>query len=178
MTVTILNESNTIKLIGSISRRGVKLDHDIWQAAASALFHAAEGCGDFTLFERVINALPRGSRVSALISWGAEYAPVCVNKDKNGAYKVTKNKRQDAPDWDLESIKNVPWWEYKPAPTATTVDLAALAEILRKIEEGRDTPTRKIAQDAREGAAYLRAALAAMTTKTVTVEKAPLMKVA
>lgn len=177
MSVTILNEKETASLIGSISRRGVKLDHDIWQCAASALAHA-QGCGDFTLFERLLNVMPKGSRVTALIAWGSEFTPVCVNKDKTGAYKVTKNKGPDAPDWDLESIKNLPWWEYKTAPTATIIDLAAIAEYLRKIEEGRDTATRKIGQDARDGAAYLRAALAAMAAKTVTVAKAPLVKVA
>lgn len=177
MSVTILNEKETASLIGSIGRRGKSLDSAIWQAGASALSHAAES-GNFGLFDRLVNALPKGARVSTLINWAESFSPLSCNKQPGGLYKSTKKRGPEVPEWDLESIQTFPWWEHKKAQETTVVDINAIAEYLRKIEEGRDTPTRKIAQDARDGASYLRAALAAMTTKTISVEKAPLSKVA
>lgn len=56
------------KAIASIHTRGKKLDADIQTAGLSILNHANEH-GDSTLADKLVLALPKGSRKLALTEW-------------------------------------------------------------------------------------------------------------
>ena len=135
-----MNEKQIVTMIASIGRRGVRMDNDIWQCSYSSMAHAME-FGDFSLFQRLLNALPQGSRVSVLISWAKHFAPVSVNKTPQGTWKVTGMKQSDT-EWDLEGMTTTPWWSFKSAPDQIVFDLAALSKMLAKVAEGKDTPAR------------------------------------
>ena len=136
-----MNEKQIVAMIGSISRRGVRMDNDIWQCSYSSIAHAME-FGDLSLFQRLLNAMPNGSRVTVLISWAKHHCPISVNKTPQGTWKVTGSKQSDGAEWDLEGMTTTPWWSFKSAPDQLVFDLAALAKMLAKVAEGKDTPAR------------------------------------
>lgn len=63
------------KAIASIQNRGAKLDTDIHVAGVSVLKHIAEH-GDTTLADRLVAAMPKGSRRVALVEWMLAFGQV------------------------------------------------------------------------------------------------------
>ena len=119
-----------LKAIESIASRGKKLDHDIHKAALSVAVHAY-GCGDITLAQRLIEALPKGFRRNALLAWLCEYGPFCPSEDgKSVAYrKIEGDLRIDAAAAD-------PFWDYKQEPPFKPFDLTDyLAKAVTRAEK-------------------------------------------
>jgi hypothetical protein len=140
-TIIILEESKLSAAIGSIARRGANLDRDIWITGASILAHAKRH-GDFSNFARLLNALPQGSRVNALVGWAQEFVPLAASRDsKTKIWKCSINKKSedfvspDRSDWLSELSLESPWWDWKKAPVTVEFDLTALIALLDKVEK-------------------------------------------
>jgi hypothetical protein len=95
--------------IASITNRGKKLDKDIQIAALSAMaHHVGAGSGDTTLINRLVTAMPKGSRVNALRDFISVFGAVEYNQDT----KVFDHKK--GAKFDLEGAMAIMWTEYSP----------------------------------------------------------------
>ena len=134
-----MNAAEINKAIASIKTRGKKLDADIQTAGLSILNHANEH-GDSTLADKLVQALPKGSRKLALVEWVLAFGKLRLLDKVNpedaariaaGAYfAYDKAKRTD-----LESAAAKPWFDFKPeAPILTAFDAqAAVQGVLSKM---------------------------------------------
>lgn len=81
MTMKLLQGAAAIdKAILSIKTRGAKLDSDIHLCGVSAMAHASEH-GDPSLCDKLVLAMPNGSRKLALVEWMLAYGQI-VTLDK------------------------------------------------------------------------------------------------
>jgi hypothetical protein len=95
--------------IASITNRGKKLDKDIQIAALSAMaHHVGAGSGDTTLINRLVTAMPKGSRVNALRDFISVFGAVEYNQDT----KVFDHKK--GAKFDLDGAMAIMWTEYSP----------------------------------------------------------------
>lgn len=149
------------KAIASISSRGAKLDGDIQVAACSVLKHIDE-CGDYTLAERLVLAMPKGSRKLALVEFLLAFGKVRV-LDKNlpddqarilagGVFAFAKDKATD-----MEGAVSTPWFEFKKeVPVLEAFDAqAAIVALLKKIKGMQAKGVRVEHADLIEGMAKL-----------------------
>ena len=128
------------KAIESIAKRGAKLDGDIQVAAVSVIAHLDEH-GDFTLAERLVHAMPKGSRKLALVEFLLAFGKVRLldkenaeDKDRitaGGVFGFAKDKTTNV-DGAMEKA----WYEFKPeAPVLESFDVqAAVAALIKKVE--------------------------------------------
>ena len=133
-TMKLLSGSNNIEAaIISIQKRGKKLDHDIHVAGVSCLKHI-EFHGDVTLLNRLVEALPKGSRTNAFKEWAEVHGKVHWSQDdKLFVYEKEKSTLLD------EAIATS-WVEYKPEPEYKPLDFKAeLAKLLKKADERVNT---------------------------------------
>lgn len=112
------------KAIASIASRSKKLDADIQTAGLSILNHVQEH-GDSTLADKLVLALPKGSRKLALTEWLLAFGKLRILKKTNVddsarigagaifAYDKTKHT-------DLDSATAKPWYDFKPEPDVRT----------------------------------------------------------
>jgi hypothetical protein len=156
--IVILNKADADKLISSIAQRGKKLDADIHQAACSALSHHGEH-GDTSLINRLILAMPKSGRRSALVAWAVAFDPnLTTNSDKETKadqplvhVKGTKLKL------DLDKAMDEPFWEFAPEHAYVQFDLAAaLARIVKQAEKALQTSEQDAALISPEKLAALR----------------------
>lgn len=136
-----MNAAEINKAIASIATRGKKLDADIQTAGLSILNHANEH-GDSTLADKLVQALPKGSRKLALVEWMLAFGKLRLLDKANpedaariaaGAFfAYDKAKRTD-----LESAGAKPWFDFKPeAPVLTAFDAqAAVQGVLAKLSK-------------------------------------------
>uniref|UniRef100_A0A7M2QM07 Uncharacterized protein n=1 Tax=feces metagenome TaxID=1861841 RepID=A0A7M2QM07_9ZZZZ len=134
-----MNAAEINKAIASIATRGKKLDADIQTAGVSILNHADQH-GDSTLADKLVQALPKGSRKLALVEWMLAFGklrlldkavPEDAARIAAGAYfAYDKTKRTD-----IESALAKPWFDFKPeAPILTAFDAqAAVQGVLSKL---------------------------------------------
>ena len=112
------------KAIASIASRGKKLDADIQTAGLSILNHVQEH-GDSTLADKLVLALPKGSRKLALTEWLLAFGKLRILDKTNVddaarigagaifAYDKTKST-------DIESATAKSWYDFKPEPDVLT----------------------------------------------------------
>lgn len=141
--MSYMNAAQINKAIASIASRGKKLDADIQQTGLSILNHVHEH-GDSTLADRLVNALPKGSRKLALTEWLLAFGKLRVLSKSNPddaarikagaifAYDKTKST-------DLDSASAKPWYEFKPeASPLTAFDAqAAVQSVLTKLSKAK-----------------------------------------
>lgn len=100
------------KEIDSIKKAGSSLDARIHHASVAVLVHFAEH-KDTGLINRLYDALPRGARRSAWVSWILSYAAVIANADK-----ATKDEKPFLYSKDKDTIPEAgeadPWYNHKP----------------------------------------------------------------
>ena len=127
------------KAIASIANRGAKLDADIHRAGVSVLAHAAE-CGDSTLADRLVNAMPKGSRKLALVEWMLAHGQLAkldpkADKEAIAAGRIFKLDR--ARNLDLKAAIETSWVEFKKeAPVHTAFDAqAAVKSVLTRLKQ-------------------------------------------
>jgi hypothetical protein len=154
MSVKIITDSKTLSAtITKIATAGRKLDTAIHQAAVSCLWHAREH-GDVTLYNRLTDAMPKGSRVKALHVWAAAFAPISV-----GQKGAALAKGWQADQFKLDEAEATPFWEYttekNPAPLTVEKLVAWLKSRATSDDEAKVTP------EAREAAAKMLAAFQA-----------------
>lgn len=117
------------KAIVSIQTRGKKLDHDIHVAAVSCLAHHKQH-GDVTLINRLVEAMPKGSRVNALREFVQAVGGVSYD-EKAKAFKHEKGKA-----FDMEAAVATSWTEYKPEPEYKPFDaMAAMKAMLKRVDD-------------------------------------------
>lgn len=99
------------KNIASIGRRGALLDKDIQTTALAVLTHIAE-FREVSLFKKLYDAMPKGSRRNALVAWAIGYGQVAVNQDKltKVAQPFLFNKDKEP---DLEAAAGKAWFDFK-----------------------------------------------------------------
>lgn len=137
--MSYMNAAEINKAIASIANRGKKLDADI-QATGLSVIHHTEEHGDSTLADKLVNALPKGSRKLALVEWMLAFSKLRLLDKANqddaprvaaGAFfAYDKSKRTD-----IESAAQKPWYEFKPeAHVLTAFDAqAAVQGVLTKL---------------------------------------------
>ena len=118
-------KKDIIAAIADVSTTGKKLDEMIWVAAASIVAHV-EGNREVTLVNKLIEAMPKGSRVNALIAYFDAVSQAQYDTDEK-TFKFSKSKTADQ---ELAQTKS--WVEYKPEQPYGGVDLHKL--ILKTIK--------------------------------------------
>lgn len=114
------------KAILSIQTRGKKLDQDIHIAACSCINHI-ELHGDVTLLNRLVAAMPKGSRVNALREFSEAFGKVVFNTESK-EFDYSKKKVTL-----LEEAMATSWTEFKPEQAYQAMDFdAELAKVLKK----------------------------------------------
>jgi hypothetical protein len=143
--------SATITRIGTAGR---KLDKAIHAAAVSCLYHIMKD-GQTTLYVKLADAMPKGSRVKALHFWASHHAPMTVSTDKNGKTTVTLKKGRTAEDFNLEGAEATPFWDFsvEKVPGPMTVD-----KIVAWLKKQTNPENERVEDDARALAAKLLAA--------------------
>ena len=141
--MSFMNAAEINKAILSIASRGKKLDADIQTAGLSILNHVQEH-GDSTLADKLVLALPKGSRKLALTEWLLAFGKLRILEKTNVddaarigagalfAYDKTKST-------DLESAAAKPWYDFKPeASPLTAFDAqAAVQGVLAKLAKAQ-----------------------------------------
>lgn len=134
----LITETSLInKAIESIAKRGQKLDHDIHVAGVSVLQHV-DVHGDTTLLDKLVNAMPKGSRKGAFCEWAVAFGNVRMLDRSNDADKLAiEQGRLFAKDkskaFDLDGAIGTAWHEFKPEPDLlTTFDAAKMVAALVK----------------------------------------------
>lgn len=99
------------KNIASIGRRGALLDKDIQTTALAVLAHI-EDHREVSLFKKLFDAMPKGSRRNALVAWAIGYGQVAVNMDKATKlaqpFLFVKDKTAD-----LKGASEKAWFDFK-----------------------------------------------------------------
>lgn len=110
--------------IKSIQTRGAKLDSDIQLTGLSVLAHI-EKYKEPSLFLKLFNAMPAGSRRNALVKWATTFGKVAVNMDKKTS-KATPFLYNAEGVHELATAELKPWFTFKPeASPRETFDLDA-----------------------------------------------------
>lgn len=112
----ITNKKDIIAAIADVSATGQKLDNMIWIAAASIVAHVEKN-REVTLVNKLIDAMPKGSRVNALIAYFDAVSMAQYDTDEK-TFKFSKSKTTNQ---ELAQIKS--WTEYKPEQPYNGVDL-------------------------------------------------------
>ena len=108
--------TDSAKLNEAISQlANSKIDATIQRLLVSAFYHRMIS-GDNTFISKVLDAMPRGSRVKAAEKYVAAFFNVEVVKVK-GVYGCTNTfkYRNEVNQEDLDAAAAVMWWEFKPA---------------------------------------------------------------
>lgn len=129
--VAFVGAAQINRAIDAIEVRGKELDEAIQMTGLSILHHI-ETCGDYTIFKRLFDALPKGARKNALVEWACMFGKVQVNTDKKSAKDMpfVYNKFGTT---DLEGAAAAPWYTFKPEkPPVEEFNLYAALAHLRK----------------------------------------------
>lgn len=152
--ITILDQAKTGKLITLIAKNATKLNTQIHIAAVSTLSHIRD-YGDFTLAERLLNALPTGQRVKTLAAWYAHFSAnaFTLTFDKGaGSWKGNLAKKRTPDQFDVEGAWKVPFGDLMPEKVATTMNAKAVIAMLKRNADStakNDDGTPKISDEAK-----------------------------
>lgn len=125
------------RAIDAIQVRGKELDEAI-QITGLSILHHIEVCGDYTIFKRLFDAMPKGARKNALVEWACMFGKVQVNTDKKSAKDMPFlfNKFGKT---DLEGAAAQPWYTFKQEkPPVEEFNLyAALANVRKQLAQAQ-----------------------------------------
>lgn len=127
------------KAIASIRNRGAKLDKDIHIAAVSVLAHANQH-GDSTLADKLVQAMPKGSRRLALVEYMLAFGELSVLDKKADVEAVAAGrvfKLDRSKKYDEAGAIATPWTEFKPeAAVVDAFDVQkAVAGVLARLQK-------------------------------------------
>ena len=132
-TVAFVGAQQINRAIDAIQVRGKELDEAI-QLTGLSILHHIETCGDYTIFRRLFDAMPKGARKNALVEWACMFGKVQVNIDKKSAKDMPFlfNKFGTT---DLEGAAAQPWYTFKQEkPPVEEFNLyAALAHVRAQV---------------------------------------------
>lgn len=122
---------------------------DIWQQSVqevqiAVLAHLDEH-GDYTLFQKLHDALPKGARRNALVEHAVKYGKITVNMDDDKAKRKAKPFLFDkTKTTNLDGAAADPWWEQMPEkPVDEAFDFQKLLlALLSKADKAANDPTK------------------------------------
>ena len=164
------NVTEINKAIASISKRGKQLDNDIHVAGVSCLKHC-DAHGDSTLLDKLVQAMPKGSRKAAFCEWALAYGNVRMLDRENKADKSAieqgrlfakdKSKTYD----EAGAIANK-WYDFKPEPDLlTTFDASAMVtSMMKRLAKAQKQGAEVTGQD--DALKQLRALMQQLETQT------------
>ena len=125
-------KATLVAAITEISVTGKKLDEMIWVAAVSVLAHV-EKHGDVTIAQTLVDAMPKGSRVNALLAYLEEFGKVAWDSAEKKLTFVKTNKT------NIDGAMAVSWTEFKPEPPYQSMTLeGAVAALIKKAQDRAD----------------------------------------
>jgi hypothetical protein len=128
-------EAKQIKIkINAIKKAGVKFQDNVQTVAEVCCNHAIE-CGDWTLFNNLVLAIPTGARQASLIRYIMAYTPLnSFNYEKQSFTKPRKNKEtgEYQRPFDVAGMQSVKWFEFEVEPKVKTVDYDTMADTINK----------------------------------------------
>lgn len=125
------------KAIESIARRGKQLDHDIQVTGVSCLAHVAEH-GDTTILDKLVNAMPKGSRKTAFCEWALAYGNIRMldrgnERDADAIAQGRLFAKDKTKDFNLEGAWENMWYDFKPEKDLLdTFDAAKMVAMMMK----------------------------------------------
>ena len=136
------------KAIASIEKRGKSLDADIHAVGVSCLKHVADH-GDTSLLDKLVNAMPKGSRKGAFCEWALAFGNVRMLDRANDADKLRIEQgalfaKDKTKQFDEVGAMAKAWYDFKPEPDLlTTFDAAAMVASMMKrynkaVKQGAD----------------------------------------
>lgn len=140
-----LDKAGIEKNIKSIATRGAMLDKDIQLTGVSILAHIDQH-KEVSLFKKLYDALPKGSRSNALVAWGLAFGRIEVNLDKDTKKAMPFLFAKDK-ETKVEDARNNPWFTFKKEKAPSEVFDPAVAfvkfmeRINKAIKEGKVSPT-------------------------------------
>lgn len=166
------------KAIVSIQNRGAKLDNDVQAVGLSCIMHIEEH-GDFTLAEKLVQALPKGARRLALVEWFLAFGMVSTLKKgqdekEDEAIKAGRIFKLDrTKQTDCLGASERPWYEFrKEAEVQDAFDAAkAVHAVLQRLKSAESA--RKTVQGRAEALAEARALVLALEAQPKADEAAP-----
>lgn len=122
-------KASIVAAIEDIRVTGKKLDGMIWVAAVSVLGHVDKH-GDITLAQTLIDAMPKGSRVNALLAYMEEFGKVQWNSaEKKLEFAKTR-------ETNLVGAQAISWVEFKPEPPYQSMTLeGAVMALIKKAQD-------------------------------------------
>lgn len=141
-TVRFTGKADIEFAINVIKVRGAEFDLAVQEVQLSVLHHA-DLHGDITLFERLFNALPKGSRRNALAEHAMKYGCIAVNLDADPKKRKAKPfLHVKGKATDLAGAAAEPWFEMSPEkPVDMAFDFQAqLMALLKKADKAANDP--------------------------------------
>ena len=122
-------KATLVAAIEDIRVTGKKLDGMIWVAAVSVIAHV-EKHGDVTVAQTLVDAMPKGSRVNALLAYLEEFGKMAWDAaDKKLVYAKTKAS-------NVQGAMGISWVEFKPEPPYQSMTLeTAVAALIKKAQD-------------------------------------------
>lgn len=135
--VAFVGAAQINRAIDAIQVRGKELDEAIQMTGLSILHHI-ETCGDYTIFKRLFDAMPKGARKNALVEWACMFGKVQVNTDKKSAKDMPFVYNKFATT-DLVAAAAQPWYTFKQEkPPVEEFNLyAALAHLRKQVGQAQ-----------------------------------------
>lgn len=127
--ILLTTKTAILAAISDISVTGKKLDQMIWVAAVSVTAHADKH-GDVTLANTLVDAMPKGSRVNALLGFLEAFGKFTYDEEnKKLGFDKTKTT-------DIEGAQAQSWTAFKPEPPYQGMTLeVALAALIKKAND-------------------------------------------
>jgi hypothetical protein len=131
--ILLTTKTAILAAISDISVTGKKLDQMIWVAAVSVTAHA-EKHGDVTLANTLVEAMPKGSRVNALLGFLEAFGKFTYDEE-NKKLGFDKSKTTD-----IDGAQAQSWTAFKPEPPYQGMNLeVALAALIKKANDRIDS---------------------------------------
>ena len=121
----ILGTADIEASITNVSIKGKALDRLIQLSACSVINHF-ELHGDYTLMNSLVKAMPKGSRVNALLGFFEEFGGVAFDTETKA---LVKDKTKGT---DVEGALASNWTKFKPEPAYNGLDLDKMLKVLVK----------------------------------------------
>lgn len=140
LAFVLLDQAGTDALIAKIKTAGTKLDSMIQQALQCGAIHAHKH-SDAALLQKLLDALPKGSRSVAVKDWMMKYAPIGFNEKGVLVFNRPYDNKDEASRATAIAACEAAmhWTDCKPEQPFVPFDLdKALASLLKKAKAAAD----------------------------------------
>lgn len=134
MSITLLDQTETAKLIDRVTSASSALVSDIHLAACSSLYHIREH-GNYTGALALVKGLHTGVRVQALAEWFKVYSKgkftVTLNP-KTKEWKADLSKDRSENDFDIEGAMALSFADFRKEPSYATLSMDKFVKGLKR----------------------------------------------